>query len=193
MRFMNILSLAIAIAVLPINFALSADYPVYKDGLLTIPTISTADYVGQYQDVNLKLTEQGVWQLLSFKTLGASYPPGSPGLELGWPLIQKVEVVKTDTFPVQVFVRLSGDLSQCTSTAPSLGQINQRLENNRFDIMATSAGRGCPGNLVFFVRTISLPVYGLRAGIYSYNVNGTTGTFELTADNLLPGDTALKN
>jgi len=34
----------------------------------------------------------------------------------------------------------------------------------------------CPAIKVRFVKTISLVVYGLSAGIYSSNVNGTTGT-----------------
>ena len=64
------LSLALSIALLPINVALGADAPVYKDGLLTIPSVNTAEQVGQYQDVTFKLNEQGNWQLSSFKAIG---------------------------------------------------------------------------------------------------------------------------
>ncbi len=96
MRFMKTLPLATAIVLLPINLALGADAPVYKDGLLTIPSVNTADQVGQYQDVSFKFAGQGLWQLSSFRTIGAS--------GLGLAPIGKVDVVKTDTFPVQVFL-----------------------------------------------------------------------------------------
>ncbi len=189
MRFMNILSLALTIAVLPINVALGADAPVYKDGLLTIPSVNTAEQVGHYQDVTFKLTEQGLWQLLSYKVIGSTI-----GNFLLWlPDILKVDVVKIDVFPVQVFLRVRGAFSDgCRHLGPNMGQINQRLQNNRFDITIAGqydASKACPAIVTPFVQTIPLAVYGLSAGVYTYDVNGTTGTFELTADNKYPGDT----
>ena len=184
MRFVNIFTLALAIALLPVNSALGADAPVYKDGLLTIPSVNTAEQVGQYQDVTFKLTEQGNWQLSSFKAIG--YVIGNSGLGLA--PINNVEVVRNDTFPTQVFLRVSGAFSD---GCPHMGQVNQRLENNRFDITVANQyviGIPCPAIESPFVKTFPLAVYGLSAGTYSYNVNGTTGTFELTADNKYPGD-----
>ena len=188
MRFMNILSLALTIALLPISLAWGADSPTYKDGLLTIPRVDTADQVGKYQDATFKLTEQGVWQLISFNTIGTV--TGTSGRALA--TIERVDVVKTGHFPVQVFLRASGLLGG--SGCSSMGQISQRLENNRFEISITantlvSTQVSCTANVVSFVKTIPVPVYGMSAGIYSYDVNGLKGTFELTADNKLPGDT----
>lgn len=187
MRFMNILPLALTIASLPISLAWGADSPTYKDGLLTIPSINTTDQLGKYQDVAFKLTEQGLWQLTSFNTIGTV--TGTSGRALA--TVERVDVVKTESFPVQVFLRASGLLGN--SGCSSMGQINQRLENNRFEISITantlvSNQVSCTALVVSFVKTIPLPVYGLSAGIYSYNVNGATGTFELTADNKFPGD-----
>ena len=189
MRFINILSSALTITLLPVNFALGGDAPIYKDGLLTIPSVNTAEQVGQYQDVTFKLTEQGNWQLSSFKAIGTVI--GESDLRLV--PIGKVEVIKNDTFPTQVFLRLSGVLGGCFSQ--SLGQINQRLENNLFNVVVTASyyvnpyhPTLCPAFTTSFVKTIPLAVYGLSAGTYSYNVNGTTGTFELTANNKYPGD-----
>jgi len=186
MRFMKIQILALVIAFSPINLALGADYPSYKDGLLTIPAVNTADQVGKYQDITFKLTDQGLWQLLNLRTIGTT--------GLGQAQIEKIDVVKNDTFPTQVFLRISGWLSGCLSAGQF--KIHQRLENNRFDISVATQLQvdydpqvtTCPAIIVPFMRTISLSVYGLNAGTYSYNVNGTTGTFELTADNKYPGD-----
>ena len=198
-RYMNLIFFALIIALLPINFALGADVPVYKDGLLTIPSVSTVDsgvslaeQVGKYQDVTFKLTEQGLWQLQSAK--GISEFTGTSRLSLAG--VDKVDVVKTDTFPVQVFLRISGAVFACRS----INQINQRLENNQFYITLAGqpdrdpAKNPCVTSMELFQRTISLPVYGFPAGIYSFDVNGTNGTkdskgtFELTADNKYPGD-----
>lgn len=189
MHFMNILPLALTIALLPINFAFGADAPVYKDGLLTIPSVNTAEQVGHYQDVTFKLTEQGTWQLLSYKAIGSIIGNSNLGLAP----IQRVDVVKTNTFPVQVFLRVSGSFSD---GCPHMGQINQRLENNRFDITIASQYiypyGPCPAIEVPFVKTIPLAAYGLSAGIYSYNVNyddnPMIGSFELKEDNKYPGD-----
>lgn len=189
MHFMNILSLALVIALLPIDLALGADSPVYKDGILTIPSVNTAEQVGKYQDVTFKLTDQGTWQLSGVKTIG-TVVIGTPGVALA--LIEKVDVVKTDSFPTQVFLRVSGGFSACNNA--TLGQINQRLENNRFDVeisynsLVSDPPVICAQVMVNFIKTIPLPVYGLGAGTYSYNVNGTTGTFTLAADNKYPGD-----
>ena len=189
MRFVNILSLALSIALLPVNFALGADAPVYQNGILTIPTVSTPEQVGQYQDVTFKLNEQGLWQLSSLKGIGIVI--GESEIQLV--PIASVDVVKANAFPTQVFLRVTGGLGGCFSN--TLGQINQRLENNRFDVAITTSNYVdrytpgvCPAISRSFVKTIPLAVYGLNAGTYSYNVNGTTGTFELTADNKYPGD-----
>ncbi len=186
MHSINCLSSAIALALLTANFALGADAPVYSNGLLTIPSVNTASQVGQYQDVSFKFTE-GLWQLLSVRTIGAS--------GLGLAPINRVDVISTGIFPTQVFLRVSGAFGD---GCPKVGQINQRLENNRFDITVTQfitypPVGPCTAAIVPFAKTIPLPVYALRAGTYTYNVNGITGAFPLAADNLLPGDTALKN
>ena len=107
MRFMNILPLALAVASLPISLAWGADSPTYKDGLLTIPSVSTAKQVGKYQDVAFRLTEQGAWQLSSVKTTGEAVAFGATAVYLA--LLEKVDVVKTETFPVQVFLRISAE------------------------------------------------------------------------------------
>jgi len=194
MRFVNICSLALSIALLSVNSALGADTPVYQNGILTTPSVNTAEQVGKYQDVTFQLTSQGLWQLTTLKTIGAGATELTSPL-IGLTFINKVDVLKTDSFPSQVFLRVTGGWNTCDNIIQkaSFGQINQRLDGNRFDVSITynyfvMAVVECLPVTVLFQRTTPLSVYGLSAGTYSYNVNGTTGTFELTADNKYPGD-----
>lgn len=45
-------------------------FPIYKDGVLTIPRVDTAEQLGQYQDVSFRI-QGGTWQLLAYKSLEA--------------------------------------------------------------------------------------------------------------------------
>lgn len=177
--------MAFTIALLSINSALGADAPIYNNGVLTIPHVDTATQLGQYQDITFKLTDQGNWQLLNLKAIGTVIDT----LDTRLVPLSRVEIVMTNTFPTQVFLRLSGGLSGCFSQ--TLGQINQQLVNNQFNVVVTASYYVdpytpglCPAISSSFVKTIPLAVYGLSAGTYSYNVNGITGTFQLVANNM---------
>ncbi len=186
------LSFLWSMVLLPIGVAYGEGYPTYKDGVLTVPSVNAADQVGKYQDLVFNYTAQDTWQLSSFKSLGTTID----GSAIALTQIYKIDVIKTEAFPVQVFLRVSGAYDPCNDG--KFGQINQRLVSNRFDIAITSnytipsppppVPVGCLPGMLNFIKTIPLAVYGLSAGTYSYNVNGTTGTFTLTADNKYPGD-----
>ncbi len=185
MKFIYTFSLISAIFLLPISQAFSSDTPIFADGLLTIPTVNTPTKVGQYQDVTFEFTDQSGWQLQDFKEVG------TPGLGLE-AMIEAVELVKTETIPVQVLLRVTGYFSD---GCPSIGQINHRLEDNQFEVVIHSTRPtpiedfACTQAIVPFRETISLPVYGLSAGTYAYHINGgNNGTFELAVDNELSGD-----
>ncbi len=188
-------SAIVAVGILLTGLARSADTPTYKDGYLTIPSVSTGDQAGKFQDVVFKYTEQGTWQLLGVRSIGTIITSSGLGLTS----IDKVDVIKTDSFPVQIFLRVTGLLDDCYDAR--LGQINQRMEGSRFDVVITfnsftsypptQVAPGvisCLPSIKSFQKTIPLSVYGLSAGTYSYNVNGTTGTFTLAADNKYSGD-----
>ncbi|MDP1558876.1 MAG: hypothetical protein Q8K59_08715 [Nitrosomonas sp.] len=181
MRLVPIFSFVGTLFLLQIGHAFSTDAPVFQDGLLIIPTINTPDQVGQFQDARFELTAQGAWQLLDFKEVGAQ--------GLGLAKVDKVELIKTDAFPVQVMLRVTGYFSDgCTG----MGQINHRLENDQFNIIINATRPAeliCTQAIVPFRRIIPLPVYGLSAGSYSYRINSDdVGAFELAVDNELPGD-----
>lgn len=169
--------------------------PTYQNGVLTIPSVSTDGQIGQYQDATLRLDGNGAWQLVSFKGLGGDVVTqgGAIVSDILYKLpVASVELVKTAETPVQVLLRVKGNLTGCAT----LGSVSQRLVGGRFEILLADGTVGstyavslCTADIRPYVKTIPLAVYGLGAGTYSYVVNGSvTGSFTLPADNLLAGD-----
>jgi hypothetical protein len=162
-------------------------YPTYQDGILTIPRVDTPDQAGNYLNATFKHIGQNTWELQGFKTANVYPLEKAP--------IGKVKIVITDSFPVQVFLNVQGWIGGCLY----LGQINQRLVNNRFEVTihAEEIHTGLPNfppDTYFctmearsFEKNIPLPVYDLSAGRYEYSINGDdyVGTFTLAKDNRL--------
>jgi hypothetical protein len=165
-----------------------SDFPGYdyEKGILTIPRVDTPEQSGMFQDARMELTGEGHWLLTGLKTAGTS-PFASP-------TVQKVEVIVTETFPVQVFLKVGGFLKDITFR---VGKITQRLKGNHFEIFMYSEDRTPESNdttliIPGFEEVIPLSVYDLSAGTYEYSLNGVfpsyddpalTGTFVLTRDN----------
>ncbi len=169
--------------------ALSADQPGYRDGVLTIPRVDTPEKVGQYQDVAFQSTVDGTWRLTSGQILqDRNIHP------LPTSAIQTVEIIKTPSSPVSVYMRVSGSWWACGLDGPE--RIHQRLENMRFDVGISIAYSdaminheiACVAMMSSFRMTVPLEVYGLSAGTYTYNVNGITGSFTLDSDNRFSDD-----
>ncbi len=193
---MRLIAIAqLIIAFLPAVTAFADDNAIYEEGLLTIPSIDTADQVGKYQDVQLKPTAEGTWQLLSLKEMAMV----TTGSGFTFADIDTVEVITTSSFPTQVFLKLFGLNPNCGRLSPI---VHQRFDGNHFEVVPQVsqvletegiATSGC--YVTTFTKTIPLPVYGLKAGTYSYsvasanpNASGLTGTFKLTADNASVND-----
>ncbi|KXK38343.1 hypothetical protein [Nitrosomonas europaea] len=158
-----------------------SDYPIYRDGILSIPRVDTAEQSGLFQDGVLQFDPTvNAWRLIEFQIV-----PASPIFQLEG---DGVETIVTDTSPTQVLLKVKGSFSNSCGV---LGRINQRLEGNRFEIVINVSSQNndsqaCFPALVPFEKTIPLEVYGLPAGVYEYTVNSERfGTFELTADNNL--------
>ncbi len=183
-----LLSTFIALTVIPV-FGESlpvGEYPSYQNGILTIPCVDTPEQPCMVQDAKLEYTEQGDWRLTDLKVFGIS-----PGF--AWPYVDSVETIVTDTFPVQVFLKVKGLFPLM---GPKLGRIPQRLKDNRFEIVMYATGTGGFPMGENFEKIIPLSVYGLSAGTYEYRLSGVrafgptgpysttfTGTFVLTRDN----------
>lgn len=169
---------------LALGLPIIQDGPTYRDGILTIPGVSTDAQVGKYQNAIFEMTAQGMWRLTSISTLDDGHP------RLYRAPVEHVEVIKSTGVPTQVLLRVHGTFS---SGCGSLGQVSQRRIGERFQILLTDGFTAydvalCTAVMVPYIKTIPLDVYGLGAGTYIYDVNGTTGNFNLTADNALPGD-----
>jgi hypothetical protein len=155
----------------------AGNYPTYQDGILTIPRVDTPEQPGNYQDATFKQIALNLWELQGYKTAN-EYP-------LGKALIEQVKLVVTDSFPVQVFLNIQGTIGSCDS----LGQINQRLVGNRFEVTFHAEYPAdfviCTADVKYFEKNIPLAVYDLNAGNYAYSINGGdyTGTFTLAKDN----------
>ncbi len=97
--------------------------------------------------------------------------------------IKDVEIIKTETFPVQVFLKVT--LSLCAS----VGLYRSILVENRFNIYMYqhffTELADCP-SLRLDSEIIPLDVYSLKKGEYEYSINGNfTGAFSLVEDNEL--------
>lgn len=170
-----------------------SEYPSYQNGILTIPRVDTSEQAGTFQDVKIQLTEQGDWRLTDFKAAGT--PPLAAK-----PYVDTVKIIVTETFPVQVFLKVRGMFPELCTV---LGKTSQRLKDNRFEVVMYAEnylkpGQMCVWQVVIFEKIIPLLVYGLSAGTYEYSLSGVlsfdtggrppypntfTGTFELARDN----------
>lgn len=160
------------------------NYPTYQDGILTIPRVDTPERAGNYLDATFKQIDQNLWELQRYKTAN-EYP-------LEKAPIGQAKLVVTDSFPVQVFLNIQGTF---TSGCGDLGQINQRLVGNRFELTVHAefpdlppGSFACTANIRHFEKNIPLAVYDLNAGNYEYSINDGdyTGTFSLAKDNRYP-------
>jgi inhibitor of cysteine peptidase len=103
---------------------------------------------------------------------------------IGLATVEEIDILTLESFPVQIFVIASGYLPDpCTE----IYQISQEREGNTFFItIETYRSPGfCIQVIAPFKEVIPLQVYGLPAGIYTVEVNGVQGTFDLEIDNIL--------
>ena len=104
---------------------------------------------------------------------------------IGLALVDEIEIVILESFPVQVQVIAKGNLPDpCTE----IYQITQKKEDNTFfiTIKISRPTDPCIQIIVPFEVKIPLNVYGLLAGTYTVDVNGVQATFDLEVDNLIP-------
>jgi inhibitor of cysteine peptidase len=105
---------------------------------------------------------------------------------IGEAMVESLDILILESFPVQVNVQVSGYLGDgCTE----IGEITTEREEDTFYVHISTvrpADAICIQVLVGFDEVISLDVHGLEAGTYTVDVNGETATFTLDIDNILP-------
>jgi len=178
--FLRIITLIIGLLNLSIATADSSlvdlkNFPMYQNGILQIPRVDSLNQVGIYQDAILQFdANKNAWNLLNYRIAPQK-------IELN-----VTDITITDSFPTQVFLRVTDKISICSRR---IGQINQRLIENRFvvSIDIENTYTGDPLALCApYEEIIPLAVYGLSAGSYEYVVNGgIIGNFILNTDNWL--------
>lgn len=109
--------------------------------------------------------------------------PTPAGVVTGMALVDQIEILTLESFPVQIHVRVMGSLPDgCTS----VGAVHSTRTEQTFQVEVSTtrpAGRMCTQQVVPFEQTVPLDVAGLAAGTYTVDVNGVTGTFTLSMDN----------
>ncbi len=113
-------------------------------------------------------------------------PAVEPEVITGQAYVERIEILKFDTTPVQIVVAAMGDLPD---TCTNIGSVTQRRDLDRSTLWVEietvrAANDACQNKVSAFEERIPLDVYGLLAGTYAVNVNGATGMFWLAEDNL---------
>lgn len=164
-----------------VAFEDQGDYPVYRDGTLTIPRVDTDEQIGLFLGGVFQYDASiNAWRLQDYEV--------APVVDIFLLEEDGVEVIVKEALPTQVFLKVKGSFSD---PCEKVDRISHRLKDNRFEVVintvsTTSPLALCAAVVTPFEKVISLPVYGLSAGNYEYIVNGKiTGSFELKSDNNL--------
>ncbi len=104
--------------------------------------------------------------------------------------IESIDVQVLESFPVQVKVLVKGYLrNSCEKLYTKIPRLIHVGENNAFKIqlnVSVTVGHdiSCLTFITPFKRSLQLNVTGLKAGIYTVDVNGMVSSFELHVDNI---------
>ncbi len=132
----------------------------------------------------MALVVVAVWAVACGPTVEpTATPTQTEGVLRGLAPVDAIDVLILESFPVQVHVRVTGNLPDGCTT---LGEITQERQGTAFSVEVGTmrpAGAMCTEALVPFQTTVALDVLGLKAGTYTVTVNGVSGTFTLSIDN----------
>lgn len=120
--------------------------------------------------------------------------PADENMVIGQAAVDEVQIVKLESFPVQVNVLVKGHLQDGCTT---LGDVKQSYATGKFSLNIESKkpldAQNCTQQISPFEKTVSLAgVVGLPKGTYSVDVNGVKGAFTLEMDNFISEKDPLK-
>lgn len=105
-------------------------------------------------------------------------------------VVRSVEVVMLESFPVQVSVKIKGELPDGCSTISPVN-VQRDTDTMTFAIKLTpvpNEAEACTKQPALFEQAVALDVVDLPAGTYTVDVNGRETTFTLAVDNTLTQD-----
>ena len=114
-------------------------------------------------------------------TLALSTPTGET--VRGQARVDSIQILIEESFPVQVNVRVRGELPDGCTTVDEV--ITQQTGPTFQSVVGTirPGDAVCTAATVAFEEVVALDVLGLDAGTYTVTVNGISGSFTLDADN----------
>ncbi len=113
-------------------------------------------------------------------------PTPGGGVVRGEAIPVSIDILMMESMPVQVAVVAHVNLP---NDCMVISGVEQNLEGNTFQITLLTeqpTDRACSDVIVPVEQRIDLEVEGLAAGVYTVDVGGVTGGFELAVDNVLP-------
>lgn len=172
-------NLCFVVGLIIVGSSFASDYPVYSDikAELDIPAVNVDGTAGVYQDIRMKFEGSDTLRMLSVTEGVLLYE------------IEQVDVFQTNTFPVQVFLEISGNYP---TGCGQLGRIQQIVDGNRFNVHVYFENDEWVANPLVpctlaqrpFKEVFPLDVYGLAPGNYEYTLNDKfSGSFTLATDN----------
>ena len=104
----------------------------------------------------------------------------------GEAVVEDVEIMFLESFPLQVHIVASGYLPDpCTE----IDEISAERDGRHFEVLITTLREAevmCIQVIEAFEQNVPLDVYGLPAGDYTVTVNGIEAEFTFLQDNSLP-------
>ncbi|KAB3547395.1 MAG: hypothetical protein C5617_003910 [ANME-2 cluster archaeon] len=98
--------------------------------------------------------------------------------------VNDIEILLLESFPVQIHAVARGEHpDSCTK----VDKVATRREGDTFFVTITTsrpADAMCAQVMTPFEEVVALDVVGLKAGVYTVDVNGVRDTFELQTDNI---------
>jgi hypothetical protein len=121
-------------------------------------------------------------------TASAAEPTAATGSNepsRGQAIVNSIDILLMESFPVQVSVLAQGDLPD---TCTQIDEVISQRTDDLFRVAITTLRQpdaACAQTLVPFEENIPLDVVDLPAGTYTVTVNGVSDTFTLDVDNTL--------
>ncbi len=115
--------------------------------------------------------------------------PDSNEPSRGQAIVNSIDILVQESFPVQISVLATGDLPD---TCTDIDEVISQRTDDQFRVAITTLRQpdaACAQTLVPFEQTIALDVVDLPAGTYTVTVNGVSDTFTLDVDNTLGDET----